>query len=151
FIVDAVAPTTLANVTNGSFSNHPITLSASDDNSGVASTHYTVDGGADTTYSGSFTVADGSHTLTYWSVDNAGNVEPIHTVTFTQDTVTPVTSLTTSPAAPDGLNGWFLGPVTVTLSVADATGSTTKYSVDGGPTQTYSGPFVISTQGVHTV
>ena len=57
-----------------------------------------------------------------------------------------------------GKNGWYLGPVTVTLS-ATAMGtfvSATYYSLDGGANsrdggayQTYAGPFAISSDGVH--
>ena len=79
-------------------------------------------------------MSDGSHTITFWSVDNAGNVEATHTVTFTEDTVAPTTTLTTAPAAPDGSNGWFLEGVGVTLTATDATSgvASTSYTVDGG-------------------
>ena len=99
-------------------------------------------------------MSDGSHTITFWSVDNAGNVEATHTVTFTEDTVAPSTTLTTSPAAPDGSNSWFKEAVGVTLTATDTGGTgvaSTSYTVDGGSTQTYSGPFAISTAGTHTV
>ncbi len=53
-----------------------ITLSASDATSGVAATFYTVDGGPTVTYGTPFLVTNsGSHTINYWSTDNAGNIE----------------------------------------------------------------------------
>ena len=54
-----------------------VTLSATDNagGSGVAHTYFTIDGGAQQTYSAPFTLYDGNHTLTYWSVDKVSNVE----------------------------------------------------------------------------
>ena len=48
---------------------------ASDDGvlSQVDATYYTIDGGADTTYTGTFQITDeGTTTVEYWSVDIAG-------------------------------------------------------------------------------
>jgi hypothetical protein len=61
-----------------------VTLTATDLGSGVASTHYKLDGGSDTTYAGPFDVATaGDHTLLFWSIDNAGNIEIANTQNFT--------------------------------------------------------------------
>ena len=50
-----------------------VTLSASDAFSGVDHTYYTVDGGADTTYTAPFEIAaDGAHDIEYYSIDVAG-------------------------------------------------------------------------------
>ena len=130
------------------------TLSASDGNSGVAQSFYTIDGGGAQTYTGAVTVGQGDHTVTYWSVDNAGNVEDVHATHVKVDDVRPSTSLATSPVSPDGDNGWFKqGSVQFTLSGSDAVSgvATTKYQIDGGAVQTYSSAVTISTQGDHTV
>ena len=61
-----------------------VTLTATDDSSGVNYTMVKVDTGTFTKYLGTFTVsADGSHTISYYSVDIAGNVETTQTATFT--------------------------------------------------------------------
>ena len=53
-----------------------VTLTAIDDLSGVASTMYQIDSSGWNTYTGPFVVtALGPHTLTFYSTDNAGNVE----------------------------------------------------------------------------
>ena len=131
------------------------TLGASDASSGTASTLYTVDGGAQQTYSGTVTVSgQGDHTLTYWSVDNADNTEAANTTHIKLDNVAPATTIATTPAAPDGTNNWFKrASVTFTLAATDATSGVANrfYTVDGGGQQTYSGTVTISTQGDHTV
>jgi len=61
-----------------------VTLTAVDTGSGVASTHYKLDGGSDTTYASAFDVtAAGDHSLVFWSIDNAGNIETAKTQNFT--------------------------------------------------------------------
>jgi hypothetical protein len=102
-VSDNVPPTTTIelspatpNGSNGWYSTDPsFTLSASDSGSGVASTKYQIDGGATHTYNGSpVAIAEGQHTVSYWSVDNAGNTESTHTTgTIKVDTVAPTSSL----------------------------------------------------------
>ena len=162
--VDLVKPSTTLTTspaapdgTNNWFQRSSVTftLAATDATSGVANSFYTIDGGAQQTYSGTVTVSNqGDHTVTYWSVDNAGNTEAAATTHIKLDNVKPVTTITTSPASPDGANSWFQrSSVTFTLGAADASSGTasTLYSVDGGAQQTYSGTVTISTQGDHTV
>jgi VCBS repeat-containing protein len=50
--------------------------------SGVAGTFYTLDGGSDVPSSTVRVSSAGTHTLVFWSVDAAGNIEAPHTVTF---------------------------------------------------------------------
>jgi subtilase family serine protease len=61
-------------------------LTASDNASGVAATYYILDKGSKTTYAGPFTItAAGTHTVKFWSVDTAGNVEQTNIDTFTNN------------------------------------------------------------------
>ncbi len=101
--VDTVAPATTASGLQSSTSSgwahdaQTITLTASDALSGVAATYYTLDG-AQHTYSGPFQVdTTGAHTITYWSVDRAGNTEAAQTGYLNLDLIAPVTTATTAP------------------------------------------------------
>ncbi len=131
------------------------TLTGSDATSGVATRKYTLDGGTPQTYGVPVTIASpGDHVVTYWSVDGAGNAGAPASAHVKLDAGAPVTTLTTAPAAPDGSNGWFKrSSITLNLAAVDATSgvATTSYAVDGGATQTYSGPVAITTPGVHSI
>jgi photosystem II stability/assembly factor-like uncharacterized protein len=60
-----------------------VVLSASDNLSGVAQTVFSVDGGAWMNYTSSFIVSkEGDHEIRFYSIDNAGNVEPIQISDF---------------------------------------------------------------------
>ncbi len=159
--VDTVKPSTTLtfnpagpNGSNGWYdnSNPTFTLAATDATSGVATTKYQIDGGAVQTYSGAVTVPDGIHTITFWSVDVAGNVENAGTANIQVDTVAPTSSFAVSPASPDGSNGWYVTTPTFTLSGADGLSGldALKYQIDGGSTQTYGGAVPIP-DGTHTI
>jgi hypothetical protein len=98
---DTVAPATtliLSGTKTGAVYSTPVksTLSAADASSGVASTLYSVDGAAAVKYTGPFAVsAVGAHTVSYHSIDVAGNVEPSHSAAFTIESPT-ATKLTSS-------------------------------------------------------
>src|SRR6185295_11168249 len=51
-----------------------------------------------------------------------------------------------------GSAGWYVSPVTVSLSATDSgTGvAQTLYSLDGGTAQTYNSPVLVSGQGTHS-
>src|SRR5581483_2602380 len=118
------------------------TLNASDAGSGVAASYYTLDGGAAHTYTGSAVSVTGQrdHTVTFWSVDNAGNVEDAATTHVKLDDVKPSTAIAVSPLSPNGAHGWYVSTPSFTLSPSDATSgvASTSYDLDGGPAQPYS-------------
>jgi hypothetical protein len=73
---------------------------------------------------------------------------------ITIDTEPPVTKALVSPAAPDGLNGWYVHPVTVTLSAYDNLSGVakTEYSLDSGSTwQSYSNSVTLNQDSKYTV
>ena len=82
---------------------------------GVAASYYTVDRGGRLTYSGPFTVAgEGVHVITYWSVDQAGNVEEVVTGYVNIDTAVPTVGASGADTA------WHNTDVHVTLTGSDA-------------------------------
>jgi hypothetical protein len=81
-----VTTCTLAGTQQGSVYISPVevTLTATDDNSGVDYTKYKVDTGNWTTYVVPFTVSnEGAHTVYFYSVDTVGNTETEKSATFT--------------------------------------------------------------------
>jgi hypothetical protein len=152
--IDAVAPTTTAtglqpdNHSGWRTTAQTVSFARSDSGgSGLARTYYSVDGGAQATYTGTFAVTgSGSHAVTYWSVDGAGNSEAIHTGYVNIDSVAPVTSASGVPV------GWSRA-VSVTLLAADTTSGVKKieYRLKGTAAwQLYTAPFAVTDQGAVT-
>lgn len=72
-------------------------------------------------------------------------------LTVVVDDAPPIT--TAALDGPLGGQGWYTGPVLVTLHVTDDRSgvAATRYRVDDGPWQAYVGPFEIGTEGHHVV
>ena len=169
--IDGTPPTTTATnlQANGSSgwvkTAQTVTLGATDATSGMAggsaATYYRVDSGTQQTYGGPFQVSgDGSHKVTFWSVDAAGNTEAHDTTNnvgyVNIDATAPTTTATGLQSS--ALTGWTnAAQVSVTLAASDATsgvtgaGAATYYRVDTGTQQTYGGPFTVSAEGSHTI
>ena len=156
--IDSTAPSTSATnlqtsaTTGWVTAGQLVTLTGSDALSGVKATYYTLDGGSRQTYLTPFTVSgDRSHTVTYWSVDNAGNTESTNTGYVNIDTTAPSTSATNLQSS--ATTGWVNSGQTVTLNVSDALSGVkaTYYTLDGSGTKTYTTPFPVSGQASHTV
>jgi hypothetical protein len=80
-----------------------VTLTASDDVTGVKAIYYKLDGGPQQTYAAPFTVsAQGAHTVEFWSEDFAGNIEAPHNqcagFTIKKDTSAPTVTITAPTA-----------------------------------------------------
>ena len=119
--LDLAAPTTtasLAPTANAAgwinSSSVQVTLNALDNGwAGVLVTYYKIDGGAQAIYTRPFSAsfADGAHTISYWSVDNVGNIEdPAQAATVKIDTKAPSAPTVTDDAT------WHNAAVTVTAS-----------------------------------
>lgn len=105
---DITPPTTtltqspLPNANGWNNTNVNITLNATDNNggSGIKEIHYTINGGTESIISNSsanFTVTnEGTSTINYWAVDNAGNIETTNSYQLKIDK-TPPTIVINSP------------------------------------------------------
>ncbi|WP_404391227.1 OmpL47-type beta-barrel domain-containing protein [Humibacillus xanthopallidus] len=130
-----------------------VTLSAHDNFTDVAETIYTLDGGAEQSYSGAFSVsADGPHTVEFWSQDGAGNTETAGApLTFQIDKTAP----TTNVVIPSTDTGWYVtSGIPVAFQATDALSGigATYYTIDDGTTQIYGQPFTADlSTGVHTI
>lgn len=99
---DRVPPSTSAALTGTSGSNDwyvsdvTVSLEAVDMCPGVKEIHYLLDG-AETIVSGStasFTItSDGEHDLSYWGVDNVGNIETPHPLSIKIDKTPPIITI----------------------------------------------------------
>jgi hypothetical protein len=131
-----------------------VVLSGIDAMSGVARTSYRVDGGDEATYDGPITVSnDGTHTVTYWSVDNAGNVEAAETLTLKVDQTPPTTTMTV--LGEDPRDGWYVKDLIVSFSASDGVDSSgvakTWYTVNGSEAHEYGDGYQPETSGIYEI
>jgi hypothetical protein len=113
-----------------------VTLSATDDLSGVATTQYSINGGPWTSGTSVPLMSSGTYHIVYQSIDVDGNTEIPKSITVNVDAKAPVT--TAVATGPAGLNGWYTGPTTVNLNATDDLSGVakTESSQDGGLTWT---------------
>jgi len=134
--IDETAPVTsssLAGTLHGTQydSAVTVTLSATDDLSGVQATYYQLDGGTNTVYTAPLVVTGlGNHTVTYYSVDYAGNTETKKSVSFS--IVGFTTTTVTSSANPVVYGKGFRFFATVTSSPSGTPTGTVTFTWSGG-------------------
>lgn len=151
--VDEMPPVTVSDAPSGwQTTTQVVHLTASDSGSGVASTFYSLDHGDYVAGNTISIAAEGVHTLDFYSKDLAGNQEATQTVTVRIDGTVPTTTSVVVPAAPDGLSGNYINPVTVTLSASDIVSGVGQvaYSVNNGVTWTpYTAALTFDKQGAY--
>jgi len=125
-----------------------ITATASDATSGLASVQYQVDGGSWQDGTQATIEDDGKHTIVFQATDQAGNKTTAAPVTVQVDATTPNADV--QIASPDGKNGWYVKPVSVTSNCSDATSGVASQgvSLDG---KTWSPSVTVSNDGTTTV
>jgi len=134
--IDTVAPTIVPSVPspdgqNGWFVTSPVhvNVSANDTTSGLSTLQCRIDGGAWQTPPVDVS-GDGSHDIECRAEDRAGNTA-VWSETVKIDATAPVLAPTMS--APDGQNGWFVSPATVSANAADTVSgvASVEHQVDG--------------------
>ncbi|PLS08402.1 OmpL47-type beta-barrel domain-containing protein [Neobacillus cucumis] len=155
--IDKTSPVTTTNSVNQNWthSDATITLTATDDLSGLARTEYRVNNVDWQVYTGPITInQEGQNTVDYRSIDNAGNTEEMKSLSVKIDKTEPVTALSTNTGTPNGKNGWYTTDVQVNLSATDSGGSgiaKTEYRINGGAWTVFNGAFTLSTDGTYTI
>jgi hypothetical protein len=141
-LIDKTAPSSTATGPTG-WASVPatVTIESTDTISGVADTYYKLNGGATHAYSGPISITDdGTTTVSYWAVDEAGNAETTRTLDVTVSTG-PVVTID-APAA------WVSEDVTVTVEATSPVGvASVGYWVGSGVEASYTAPFVIADEG----
>ncbi|WP_462410721.1 OmpL47-type beta-barrel domain-containing protein [Neobacillus sp. Marseille-QA0830] len=144
--IDKNAPVTTSNVINQwNQGDVTVELTAADDLSGVAHTYYSVNG-SEFAEGTSFTVTDeGVNKVSFYSVDNAGNVEDPKTVDVKMDKTAPVTESNVK-------DQWNQGDVAVELTPTDNLSGAAKtyYSINGSEF-TEGTSFTVSEEGINKV
>ncbi|MFG2045129.1 OmpL47-type beta-barrel domain-containing protein [Dactylosporangium sp. NPDC048998] len=86
-------------------------------------------------------------------VSQAGATQTALILTVGKDTVAPTTTMTWSPAEPDGGDNWYRTAPSFKLDAKDAFGvASTQYRLDGGEWTAYTGtPVTLNEQGTHKV
>ncbi len=142
-IIDTVNPVTSSNTPAG-WQNKAfnITLTANDEN-GIAYTNYSLDGAMHTGNTVQITTP-GNHTVVFFSVDLAGNIE-------TQKTIQALLDLEAPNTTTNLTEEWQNTDFNITLNASDSLSGValTNYSIDG---VMHSGNLIeINTEGNHTV
>ncbi|MGQ9583162.1 MAG: PKD domain-containing protein [Thermoplasmatota archaeon] len=124
----------------------PINVSLVANETGNVTIYYEWDGRAQVQYGGPFPVPEGTHTLSWYGVDEAGNRGPEGRRDFRLDSAPPVTLVSVEPGGVG--TGWYHVRPRVTLS--SEPNATIAYSLDGGKEQRYYRPIEIP-EGQHSL
>jgi len=124
-----------------------LVLTASDEDSGIDYTEYSLDAGATWTQGTELTLSDeGLTTVLYRSADLAGNLEEAKSCEVKIDRQAPATT-------DDADDAWSADPVTIHFSVSEPLSGVdyTEYSTDGGATWTQGDEVAIADEGITTI
>jgi large repetitive protein len=143
---DTTPPQTVGNESNNWLQiEYEVELTATDDQSGVAKTYYSING-SEFTEGTSFTVSEeGINTVSFYSVDKAGNVEEVKSTKVKIDKTAPVTVSNIT-------DNWNKVGVTVALTATDdLSGVTTTYYSINGSEYLEGSSLTVSGEGINQV
>lgn len=120
--IDKTAPTSVAAVAASYDGTATISFTGADALSGLAGIDYEVDGRSGLVDSGgtASVAVPGSHTITYWAVDRAGNEETHHSATFSVTTGSTLRALAGATSVPAGSSSLLYAFLTPDVGVAEA-------------------------------
>jgi len=105
-----------------------------------------------------FTFPDGEGYYEFYSIanDTAGNTEASPATADAKaayDITLPQTTYSLQPSSPNGKNGWYITPVNISFASTDTISGIayTKYRIDKEIWQIYTKPFIISSDGSHSL
>jgi len=164
FTIDLTPPTSMHEVSGNHIDGQIlapgafITLAGRDEASGVKKTEYYFDGQKPALYGGKISLAglaDGEHTLHYYSLDQVGNLESPREFTFYLDSKGPeVKSAFDANFVVSSGKSYATSETRVSLEAADNKAGVKQlfYSINGGKEQVYTGPFSLPAKpGAHSV
>ncbi|GAB4238581.1 MAG: hypothetical protein Tsb0034_14250 [Ekhidna sp.] len=130
-----------------------ITLTATDETSGVRDIYYSLDGASYQAYTGSIALnEEKSYSLKYYAVDFVGNAEEIKSINLKLDKTPPISELKVEGDLHESVVS---SRSTLVISSTDNTSGVSKtfYSIDEGKTFVYDAPITLSSlgQGEHTI
>ena len=143
-MVDQTAPETKSNITDDWSNEYQVELTATDNNSGVDKTFYSVNG-SEYVEGTSFTITEeGVNDVAYYSIDTAGNKEEAKTIKVKIDQSTPETG--------SNVTGDWTKEFKVELTATDSGSgiATTYYSVNGSE-YVEGTSFTVSEAGINKV
>jgi len=145
-IVDTEAPVTTAIApTNWINRNVAVALTATDNETGVANTYYSVND-SDFVPGTSFMVeGEGVHKVSFYSVDKVGNKESVKTIYIKIDQARPITGINEIPAWSNQSM-----PIKLTPTDKDSGVAKTFYSINGSDYKEGTS-FTIDREGIHQV
>ncbi len=126
-IVDTEPPVTTANApTDWTNQNQVVTLSATDNETGVANTYYSLNDSAFVEGTSVAVNGEGVHKVSFYSVDKVGNREETQKIYIKVDQIAPVTKVSEIPE-------WFTQKAALKLTAMDTHSGVAKtfYSVNG--------------------
>jgi hypothetical protein len=126
-----------------------VTLNATDNESGVNVTYYKINDEDWEIYTEAFRLwVGGIFLVQFYSIDNAGNEEIPKEIKIKIDDTPPVIHCYLDPPNPNGLNGWYVTGVWLTLNVTDNESGVWRVLCNG---KNYTGPILIIEDGQHDI
>jgi hypothetical protein len=108
----------------------------------------------ETSYNLTFT-DEGTYKVEYYAIDTIGNegLPAGNTTIFKIDKIAPEVEITLTPEVPNGESGWYVSPVTITITASDSASgiNVIEYNLDNTGWQSYTEPIEVSDEGTHII